>query len=109
MDATSLTVEQIQARLAPVFARYDILIAILFGSVARGEPSRHSDVDLILVQATTKRFFERYDGLLYDLNASLPEAAVEVLIYTLEEFERMKGRRFIARAIQEGRVIYEHQ
>jgi predicted nucleotidyltransferase len=104
-----LTAERIQACLLPVFVRYQIDRAILFGSVARGEASRHSDVDLILVQRTTKRFLERYEGLLYELNAALPEAAVEVLIYTPEELERMRERRFIARALREGVVIYERQ
>ena len=109
MNKAQLTVEHIRACLVPVFVRYQIDRAILFGSVARGEASRHSDVDLILVQRTAKRFLERYEGLLYELNMALPEAAVEVLIYTPEELERMHGRRFIARALREGLVIYERE
>jgi hypothetical protein len=66
-------------------------------------------VDLILVQRTTKRFLDRYEGLLYELNMALPEAAVEVLIYTPDELDRMRGRRFIDRALREGQVIYERE
>ena len=105
---TKLTPSLVRERLAPVFSRHKVLKAILFGSVARGEPSRHSDVDLIIVQRTDKRFLDRYEGLLYDLGAALPEAPVEVLIYTPEELDSLaRSRRFIARALEEGQVIYE--
>ena len=107
MDTRRLTLDQLQARFVPVFKHHNIAKAIVFGSVARGEASRRSDVDLILVQRTTKRFWERYDGLLYELNMALPEAAVEILIYTPEELEQMKDRKFIAMALREGQVIYE--
>ena len=72
-----LSLENVRRRLTPVFQRYGILKAIVFGSVARGEPSPHSDVDLILIQETTKRFLDRYDGILLDLNEAIPHAAVE--------------------------------
>ena len=91
-----------RACLTPVFQRYGILKAIVFGSVARGEPSPYSDVDLILVQRTTKRFLDRYEGLQLDLNRAIPHTTVETLIYTPEEMEWMQKRRFIADALREG-------
>lgn len=100
-------------RLAPVFRRHGVPKAILFGSVARGEPSRHSDVDRdpvdrIIVQRTDKRFLDRYEALLYELGTAIPEAPVEALIYTPEELDDLaRSRRFIARALEEGQVIYE--
>lgn len=104
-----LSVDTVRACLAPVFQRHDIQKAVLFGSVARGEPSPHSDVDLILVQRTTKRFLDRYEGLLFDLNAAMPHAPVEAFIYTPEEFVQMRERRFIATALRDGQVIYESE
>jgi uncharacterized protein len=104
-----LSLENVRACLTPVFRRYGILKAIVFGSVARGEPSPHSDVDLILIQATAKRFLDRYEGILLELNESIPHTAVEALIYTPEEMERMRQRRFIATALREGKVIYESE
>ena len=92
-----------------VFRRYGILRAIVFRSVARGEPSPRSDVDLILVQQTEKRFLDRYEGLLFDLGRAFPYAVIEVLIYTPEEMERIQKRRFIANALHEGQVIFESE
>ena len=77
--------------------------------MARGEASRRSDVDLILVQRTDLRFLDRYDRLLYELNLALPDVAVDALIYTPEELEQMARRRFVATALREGQVIYESE
>lgn len=100
---------ELRARLLPVFKRHQIVRAILFGSRARGEASRRSDVDLILVQRTDRRFLDRYDRLLYELNLALPDVAVDALIYTPEELEQMARRRFMATALREGQVIYESE
>jgi len=104
-----LTVDEVRECLTPVFQRHGILKAIVFGSVARGEPSPYSDVDLILVQQTEKRFFDRYEELHYQLSEAFPYAAIEALIFTPQEMEHMQERRFIAAALKEGRVIYESQ
>lgn len=106
-DKDTATIREIAERFAPVFGRYGIQKAILFGSVARGEASRRSDIDLILIQRTTKRFLDRYDGILRDLNRESPGPAVDVLIYTPGEFERIGKRGFIARAVREGKVLFE--
>jgi predicted nucleotidyltransferase len=108
-NVENLTVELVQKCLTPVFHRYGILKAVVFGSVARGEPSPYSDVDLILVQNTEKRFLDRYEGIAFDLGSAFPYAVIEALIYTPEEMIRMQKRRFIANALREGKVIYESE
>jgi predicted nucleotidyltransferase len=90
-----------------VFRRNNIRKAILFGSFARAEASRRSDVDLILLHDTDKRFLDRYNGLLLELNQAIPGVSVEPLIYTAQEFDRMQDRTFIQRVLAEGKVIYE--
>ncbi len=97
------------ARLArPVFERHNIERAILFGSFATGRQTRKSDVDLILVQKTARRYFERFEGLLQDLYRVIPGREIECFIYTPEELASIVHRFFIRRALDEGRVIYEH-
>ncbi|MEN3010593.1 MAG: nucleotidyltransferase domain-containing protein [Candidatus Bipolaricaulaceae bacterium] len=80
---------------------------ILFGSVGRDEPVEEwTDLDLVIVQRTElpflqrlRRFHERF----------APQVAMDVLIYTPEEFaELMRTRRFFREEVLEkGRVIYE--
>ena len=103
----SLTVDEIAQRMRGVFARYAIERAILFGSFARGRQSKRSDVDLILVQRTEKPYFERFEGILRDLNQAISGRDIEVFIYTPDELEKMKGRKFIEKALREGKVLYE--
>ena len=103
MDA----IENLKTSLTPLFRQYKIQKAILFGSFARGEESRRSDVDLILLQETSKRFWDRYDGLLLDLGNAIAGRAVDALVYTPWELEQIKHRTFIRQALQEGVILYE--
>ncbi|MBU1662305.1 MAG: nucleotidyltransferase domain-containing protein [Chloroflexi bacterium] len=99
--------DQLCEQLLPILRKYHIQKAILFGSWARGEATRRSDVDLILVQNTEKRFLERYDGIFYEMNKVIADRVVELLIYTPDELAAISHRPFIARALKEGKVIYE--
>jgi len=110
MRKAPISIITLKKRLAPVFQRYGVQKAFVFGSIARGEASTRSDVDLIIVQPTTKRFFDRYDGLLLDMNTAVRDKPVEAFIYTPEEMASIRQRPFIKKALAEGAVIYErHQ
>ncbi len=99
--------QDLSAQLRPIFIKHHVSRAILFGSLARGDASRHSDVDLIIVKNTKKRFLDRYDGLLPDISRSIPKRDVDLLIYTPEELNELADRPLIATALKEGKVIYE--
>jgi predicted nucleotidyltransferase len=106
-EVQDLTVDTIKQLLEPVLRKYGIQKAILFGSYARGAQSRKSDIDLILIQETDRRYFDRYEGVLREMQDQIPGRDLEVLIYTPEELKRISHRRFIQDAVQQGRVIYE--
>lgn len=91
----------------PILERQHVLRAIVFGSFARGDVSRHSDLDIIIIQDTDKRFLDRYDDLLSAISAAVHGRDVDLLIYTPQEFAQMIERPFIARAVREGKTIYE--
>jgi predicted nucleotidyltransferase len=101
--------EQLAVQLRPIFEKHHILRAIVFGSLARGEASRRSDVDLLIVQHTDKRFLERYDGLLRDITQVLRGRDVDLLIYTPQELAQLAHRPLIVAALREGKTIYELQ
>ena len=102
-----MEIEILKKRLRPLFIEHKIEKAILFGSFARNEASRHSDIDLILIKNTDLRFFDRYDGVLVAFSSALPEYDVEMLIYTPKELEEISHRPFIRQALKEGKVLYE--
>jgi predicted nucleotidyltransferase len=101
--------DDLASRLRPILEKYRVLKAIIFGSLARGEESRRSDLDLLVVQETDKHFLDRYDGLLEDIARVVPGRDVDVLIYTPAELIEMAQRPFIATILREGKTIYESE
>ena len=85
---------------------YEAEKVIPFGSAARGETDEFSDIDLIVIKETEKRFFQR----LLEVTAFLPrDVAIDVLVYTPGEVEAMvkAGNPFIQQALEDGQVLYE--
>ncbi len=93
------------SRMVALFPRLAVQKAILFGSLARGDVTRSSDIDLILVKETPKRFVDRIEEVLCELR---PTVGLDVLVYTPQEFaELSQTRPFVRQAVREGRVLYE--
>ncbi len=78
--------------------------ALLFGSLARGDVRRQSDLDLILIVDPGEPFVERCSRF---YQALIPSVGMDLLVYTPEEFEAMRERPFLRRALREAKVIYE--
>lgn len=79
---------------------------ILFGSAARGEMNRHSDVDLLVVKdgADLRRLTARIYRRLYGVGA-----AVDIVMVTPQDVERYRDSHalVIKPALREGTVMYE--
>ena len=86
---------------------------ILFGSHARGEAGPDSDIDLIVVEAEpfgperdrfaeALRLWRTLDGF---------RVAADVLVYSRDEVEYWRDslNHVLARALREGRVLYERR
>ena len=102
------TTNDIIKALAPVLKRGGAKKAILFGSYARGDADEYSDIDLIIIAESKQPFVERFKDF-SDLWKVSPVKAIDVLVYTPQEFQEMCQREnpFIVRAVEEGKVIYE--
>src|SRR5512136_411250 len=105
----SAELEVLAARLRPLFRKHSVLRAIIFGSMGRGEATRRSDVDLLIVQETDRPFLDRYDDLLQEVVREAPGRDVDLLIYTPNELRDAAERPFIATVLKEGKVIYERE
>jgi predicted nucleotidyltransferase len=85
--------------------RYEPEQIVLFGSRARGDADEYSDYDLIVIKQTRRPFLERLrDMVPYLLEFGRP---AEILVYTPDEFERMRetGLGWLVR--QERVTLYE--
>lgn len=75
---------------------------IVFGSQARADADEYSDLDLIIIKKTNKRFIQRL------LEVPLLPIHADVFVYTPEEFEQMKENEnpFIISALKSAKVVY---
>ena len=101
-----MTVAEVEAELERILNRLkndtSVRKVLLFGSLARGDARDHSDIDLIVVKETQMRFLDRLDEFYDDARE-----AMDILVYTPQEFEEMKERPFVKRALREGKMLYE--
>lgn len=79
---------------------------ILFGSAARGDMNRHSDVDLLIVKDGAHR--RHLAGRIYE-NLYGVAVPVDVVVVTPADVERYRDSHalVIKPALREGRVVYE--
>jgi predicted nucleotidyltransferase len=84
---------------------------ILFGSCGRGDYSKDSDIDLLIVKETDKRPVDRVReiyGLVYSPDHYL---SLDPLVYTSQELtQRLESEDFFVQEIvREGKVLYERE
>ncbi len=79
---------------------------ILFGSAARGDMNRHSDVDLLIIKEGADAL--ELMGDIY-MNLDGVGVAVDAVVVTPDDVERYKDSHalIVKPALQEGRVLYE--
>ncbi len=79
---------------------------ILFGSLARGEVTEASDLDLVIIKDTAKRPIDRQVEV-YGLIK--PEVGIDLFIYTPHEYEYLKeiGFSLTKQILTTGKILYE--
>lgn len=99
------TLEALAERLRAYLSGTEVDRAIVFGSYARGDADLASDLDLVLIERTEQPFVERGRAHLPLFRLGL---GVDLLVYTPEEYARMKaaGNPLIQRIEEEGVEVY---
>jgi predicted nucleotidyltransferase len=77
---------------------------ILFGSYAHGQADLLTDLDLLVVMSSDLDFVSRCAHLAGQLHAGV---ALDLLVYTPKELERLRDRPFIDHILKTGKVVYE--
>lgn len=92
-------------RVVGELPRLGVLKAIVFGSLASGRVAPTSDLDLILVVRSEERYTARLERF---YQALVPRVALDLFVYTPEEFDAMaEVNPFVRAAVAHGRAIYE--
>ena len=85
---------------------YEPEMVLLFGSQARGDANKYSDIDIIIVKDTKERLKDRHNII---HTVADPRVPVDLIIYTPQEFRDMVrvGHRFVEKALRDGVVLYD--
>ncbi len=89
--------------------RDEILALVLYGSYVRGEYSKYSDVDvLVLIKSKDKKVKEIVYDIAYDIDLEY-DILISLLFLTPEEVEMLieKGSPFIENILLEGVILYD--
>lgn len=99
-------VDQELKKIVEALSSYRPKKIVLFGSFARGDYHGLSDLDLIVIKETRKKFVDRIQEVLELCDTDIP---LEPLVYTPAEIEQLlaEGNSFIREALREGRVLYD--
>ena len=95
-------------RIVNSLRRYEPEKNILFGSLTKKEIDKYSDIDLVVIKESNKRFVERLVEVVEYLpkNNTIP---TDIFVYTPQEFQEMQEDKnpFIEEVIKKGKIIYE--
>ena len=101
-----ITQRQIKAYATAVARKFRPQRIILFGSYAYGQPTKDSDVDLLVVMRHRKRNVEKAIEIRSKVDAPFP---MDLLVRTPERIqERISlGDFFLREIVNKGKVLYE--
>lgn len=100
-----LLIAELQRIVDLLIHRYQPERIYLFGSLASGHVREWSDIDLVIVKKTDRRFLDRIKDVLLLLH---PKIGCDIVVYTPDELREMKKKRFFAVEVEErGKIIYE--
>ncbi len=82
---------------------------ILFGSWAREDADKQSDIDLLVISDREKHLPRYQRGLDVRLQLSAFKTPKDILFYTHDDVNRWRGvpQTFINTVLNEGKVLYE--
>ena len=93
--------EEIKEKLLPVFGAHPIEKAVLFGSYAKGNAAKGSDVDILIDSRGKVRGIDFY-GVLQDIAETL-----DIPVDLIEASQIVNGGRIQREISETGVVIYE--
>jgi predicted nucleotidyltransferase len=81
---------------------------VLFKDLVRGKMSKNSEIALLVVGESRKKFWERAQELIENLQ---PKKAITLLYLTPQEFKALSdsGNSDFHQILNEGKVIYERE
>lgn len=92
-----------------IISKYGPEKIILFGSLSSGNIHEWSDIDLVIIKKTNKKFIDR----LHEVSMlTLPMVGVNFIVYTPDEFQDMIAKKhyfIVDEILKKGKTMYERE
>ncbi|MBE6499427.1 MAG: nucleotidyltransferase domain-containing protein [Methanobrevibacter thaueri] len=95
---------KIAKRFAEIINSDDIVTIILFGSVARGEDSEESDIDILIVSPVAQEIREEINNVVVDIVIN-DEEFISAHLMSEDHFNETKEFPFLTNVLEEGIVL----
>ena len=95
---------EIAREFAHIVESDDIIRIILFGSVARGEDTEDSDIDILIVTPSRDKIANHIDDEVFNINAKYLEV-ISAHIMSEEYYNRTKNYSFLTNVREEGVLL----
>lgn len=99
--------EELRRIVELIIKEYSPEKIIFFGSLATNTIHEWSDIDLVIIKDTNKRFLDRIEELLFMI---YPKVGMNLVVYTPQEFKNMLDRKhyfILEEILKKGKVLYE--
>jgi len=105
-----ITQKQIEKIVKRIIKHYRPDKIILFGSYAYGNPTEHSDLDLLIVKNSNLPRYKRAREIRKYL-WEISDTPKDIIVYTQEEIDDWieVEEAFITNIVKEGKVLYENK
>ena len=100
--------KEVENIVSQIIKNYKPQKIILFGSAASERTNQDSDIDLLILKNTSRRFIDRIGEVLNRCHYKIP---LEPLVYTPRELEKREkiGDPFIKEILKTGKVLYDRK
>lgn len=95
---------KIAKRFAEMINSDDIVTIILFGSVARGEDSEESDIDILIVSPVAHELREEINNVVVDIVID-DEEFISAHLMSEDHFNETKSFPFLTNVLEEGIIL----
>jgi len=98
--------KELKRILKIIIKKYQPEKIILFGSLANNNIHEGSDIDLIVIKESSKRYFDRVDELIHLIH---PREALDLFVLTPQEVQGALDEEnpYYEEIINKGEVLYE--